>query len=121
MTQSPNAAGTLLAQVRPANTTAATAYTSENKVTEITSIIVCNTTGSPVTFRVFHDVQGTTYDQSNALWYDVSLAANASTVLNSESPNGGIFLNPGDSLGVRVGTGNGITFSIYGVVENRNR
>jgi len=82
--------------------------------TEITAIIVCNTTASPVTFRIFHDNDGTTYDQTTALWYDVSLAANTTTLISSEAPNGGIALQQNGTIGVQIGTADAITFTFYG-------
>ena len=67
-----------LAQIRPANTTAVSAYSpAANVRTEIKRIVICNTTGSAVTFQLFLDDNGTIYDQTTALFYDVSLAADS--------------------------------------------
>ena len=66
-----------LGQIRPANTTAVSLYSpGADTQTIIKSIIVCNTSGSSATFRIFVDDNGTTYDQATALFYDVALAAN---------------------------------------------
>ena len=107
------APGSLLAQLHPANTTTATFFTATLR-TEITSLLVCNTSGSAVTFRVHLDEQGTTYAVDNALYYDVSVPANTTVNLDAEM-NAGIALVPGDTLGVRTGTASTLTFSAFGV------
>lgn len=108
---------TLLAQVRPANTTAATAYTAgANTRVEVKKIVIANTTSGAVTYRLFHDDDGTTYDQTTALAYDVSLPANSSHVWSAQEDDG-IGLRAGGSVGVLTGTNNALTFSIYGVIQ----
>jgi len=100
-----------LAQSRPSDTNAVSIY-SPGADTEsiIKSIVVCNTTGLAVTYRIFHDDDGTTYDESTALFFDVSLAANSTDTLE-------LNLTMNDSSGniaVRTGTANGLTFTVYG-------
>ena len=106
-----------MAQVTPAVTTDATAYTADLR-TEITSIFVCNTSGSAVTFRLFHDEGGTTYATTNALFYDKSVPANDTIVIRSEYAGSVIIMAPTDSLGVRTSAANDLTFSIYGVTQS---
>ena len=100
-----------LGQLRPANTTAASLYSPAASTTAIIkTITVANNTGSAATYRIFMDDDGTTYDQSTALFYDISLAANSTDVLDS-------FLamnNSSGNLAVRVGTANAITFTAFG-------
>ena len=111
----PLAPGSLLGQVRPAKTDAATLVTASLR-TEITKIFVCNNSGSGSTFRIFHDVGGSTFDQGNCLYYDTAINANTTTVIEMGSFFGGINLAPADQLGVRSGNADAITFSAYGVV-----
>ena len=112
------APGNLLAQSRPSDTNAATLYTATIK-TEITRIIIANTTGSAATFRLFHDQGGSTYDESNALIYDFSIASGAFfDSLQSFNTGNGITLVPTDTLGIRSGTGNALTFNVYGVLSD---
>ena len=111
-----NVIGTLLAQTRPANTTAATAYTASIQ-TEITRILVANTTVLAATFRLFHDDDGTTYDQTTALYYDESIAANTTKVINMEAQGCGLFVAKSGTIGVRTGTADALTFSLYGRVR----
>jgi len=112
------APGNLLAQSRLSDTNAATLYTATIK-TEITRIIISNTTGSAATFRLFHDQGGSTYDESNALVYDFSIASGAFfDSLQSFNTGNGITLVPTDTLGIRSGTGNALTFNVYGVLSD---
>jgi hypothetical protein len=46
------------------------------------SITVCNQSGATDTYRIFLDDDGTTYDATTALFYDVSIDAGESHILN---------------------------------------
>lgn len=108
--------GSQLAQVRPANTSTATAYTAVMP-TEITRIVVCNTTGSAATFSIFHDDDGTTYSEATALYFAQSLAANTTLVIEMQ-PGTGLMLRKNTAtatIGVQSGTNNAITYTFYGV------
>jgi len=109
------AAGFLAGQLRPANTTAATLYTATLK-SEVTRILIANTTGSAATFRLFHDDDGTTMDETTALVWDNSVASGAYVDLQAYLDGAGITIAAGGSLGCRSGTGNALTFSVYAVV-----
>jgi len=120
-----NAQGSLLAQLRPSGTSATLAFTSPPNVsgrglqTEITLIAVCNTTGAPASFSIYHHDTGTTYDQTTALYYGVALAANTTDLITIQSPNSGIMMRPGGKLAVQTSVANALTFSIYGVTQQR--
>ena len=105
--------GRQLAQLRPANTTAASILqVGEQAVYAVTCIQVCNTSGSPSTYRIFHDADGTTYDQTTALYYDVAIAAD--TVDKLEWDDALFMDNENGNLAVRSGNGNALTFTVYG-------
>lgn len=105
----------LVAQSRPTSTATATLFTQANlPVVEVTAICVCNTTGSAATFRLHHDIDGTTYGAQNALYYDKSVPANDSFWIRAESMGAGISLGKGDSIGIQSGTANALTFTMYG-------
>lgn len=108
------ARGALLAQSAPSGTTDTTAFTAA-VLTEITAIFVCNTSGGALTFRIFHDVGGSTYATSNALYYDEAINANTTREIFFRTDSGGIMLAADDTLGVRTSAADDITFSIYGV------
>jgi len=109
------AVGARLAQIRPANTSNATLF-SPTVVTELTSIFVCNTTGSAATFRLFHSRGATVvFDQTTALYYDFSVAANDTKVIRASAIGGGLQTESGDDIGVRSSTASALTFTLYGV------
>ena len=104
-----------LGQLRPANTTAASIYSPASSTeTIVKSIIICNTSGVDATCRVFHDDDGTTYDETTALQWDVTVTADSSSLtvevnlcMNNSSGN----------LAVRSGTANALTFTVYGMEQ----
>ena len=111
------APGSLLAQVRPSNTTPAAGFTAVIQ-TEILRVVIANTSGSAATFRLFHDVGGSTYDESNALVWDVSIATGAIFDNQAYGSGSGFTLLPGDTLGVRTSVNSALTFNLYGVVAS---
>jgi len=105
-----------LAQVRNNNTSANSALSSTKRQKYVvTSILVCNQTGSSATYSIYLDQNGTTYDQTTALFYAVTLAANSTALIEFI---GGLPLgtrSAAGNLAVQNGTSNAITFSIYGI------
>ncbi len=101
----------ILGQLRPSNTTATSVYSPPvNTIGIIKSITICNTTGSAVTFRVFLDDDGTTYDESTALFYDVTINANETiTDVAFRGMN-----NSSGNLAVRTSSANALTFTVAG-------
>ena len=110
------ASGSLLAQSRPAGTTAVTAFAASMR-TEITRIVVCNTTGSAAAFSIYHDDDGTTFDETTALYFGQTLAANTSVVVEAAAVGGGVTVADGGAIGIKTGTGSALTFSISGVTQ----
>lgn len=101
-----------LGQSRPSGTTAASIYSPASGIRAIVkTIFVANNTGSAATFRLFHDEDGTTYDESTALDFDVSVSANSTTLLTDLNIG---MINSSGNLAVRTGTGNALTFTVYG-------
>ncbi len=102
-----------LGQLRPANTTAATIYSpGANETAIIRTIFVCNTTATDATFRIFVDDNGTTYDQTTALYYDVVCPLNTTVDLKT-------YIAMDDATGnlaVRTGTNDAINFTVFGAV-----
>jgi len=105
--------GQQLGQSRPANTTAVSIYSPDgDEAAKIFEIIVCNTTTSDATYRIFHDEDGTTYNQTTALFYDVNLTANSTDILELNA-----WMNDSTgNLAVRTGTNSAITFTVNGEV-----
>jgi len=105
--------GIQLAQSRPANTTAVSVYSPDgNEVSHITEILVAETSGSATTYRIFHDDDGTTYDQTTALFYDIAISANTTHIIELNE-----WMNDEDgNLAVRSGSGNALTFTVTGEI-----
>jgi hypothetical protein len=110
------ASGSQLAQVRPSDTAAATAYTATMR-TEITRMVVCNTTGSAAVWSLYHDDDGTTASEVTALYFSQAIAANTTALIDFGGVGGGIHVQPGGSVMVKSGTGNAITYTFYGVTS----
>lgn len=113
-----NARGSQIAQSRPAGTTAVTAFTAVLQ-TEVTCILVCNTSGAGATYRIFHDDDGATYNETTALFWDVPIGAGETVTIAAGGENGGIHVSKGGALGVRSSVASALTFSIYGVTTDR--
>jgi len=100
-----------LGQLRPANTTAASLYSPGTGITTIIkAITICNTSGGAVTFRIFLDNDGTTYDQTTALFYDIALAADTTIQIDSYYAMN----NSSGNLAVRTSSNDAITFTCFG-------
>ncbi|MES0339853.1 MAG: hypothetical protein ABUK15_07340 [Anaerolineales bacterium] len=100
-----------LAQSRPANTTAVSVYSPPvNTITEITAVVICNTAGTSQDFRIFLDNDGTTYDQTTALFWDVPVPADASLQLDANW----WMDNSSGNLAVRTDSASAFTFTVFG-------
>ncbi len=100
-----------LGQLRPANTTAASIYSpGASTETIVKSIIVSNVGGNDAMFRIFHDDDGTTYDEDTALFWDIQLFKETTQIIE-------INLMMDDSTGnlaVETDMADGINFTCYG-------
>ena len=72
---------------------------------------------SDATFAIYHDDDGTTYSEATAIVFGATCPANGVIDFGFEAAGGGITIAPGGSLGVKTGTANAITFSVYGVTQ----
>ncbi len=74
-------------------------------------MMICNTTAGGETFRVFLDDNGTTYDQTTALFYDETIAANTTRQLDLA-----VYMNdPDGNLAVRTSANSALTFTVFGI------
>tara|TARA_R110000751_G_scaffold25855_2_gene69720 strand:+ start:149 stop:496 length:348 start_codon:yes stop_codon:yes gene_type:complete len=107
--------GRILAQSRPSSTSATSAYAiAAHNRAEIRKIVVSNTSLNPATFRIFHDEDGTTYDETTSLFWDIPID-NGETVSLEEH-----FWMDGRKSGnfaVRSSASNALTFTVYGAEE----
>lgn len=75
----------------------------------VSSLVIANVTGSAATARVFARIGGASAAASNAVMYDVSIAANSTNAFTL-----GITLAETDVLTVQTGTSNALTFTAFG-------
>lgn len=105
--------GNQLAQARPADTNTATFLDPiDNNLYIVYTIIIANVTGTAANASLFHDNDGTTYDQSTALLYQVSVPGNDSTIITFEK---GLTIRGSAHLGIQSGTSSALTYSLYGI------
>lgn len=99
----------LLGQLRPANTTAASIY-SPDDFAIVDRILVCNQGGITPKFRIFLDNDGTTYDETTALYWDIALDADQTVEID-----GPLYMaNSSGNLAVRTDTADDVTFTVFG-------
>lgn len=100
----------ILGQAAPANTSNADLITvGAGKQQIVSSLLIANSTTASATFRVFARIAGATAAVSNAIYYDVNLAANSSAALTV-----GITLAATDVLTIRSSVANALTFTAFG-------
>lgn len=100
----------VLGQSAPSGTANADLYTvGAGKSAVISSLVIANTTATATTARVFVRVAGATAATSNAVAYDVAIAANSHNALTE-----GWTLAATDVITVQTGTANALTFTLSG-------
>ena len=101
-----------LAQARENSTNAVSIYSPGAGETVQVLLKIANTSGAAALVRVFHDNDGTTYDERTALVWDFSLDAGLFL------PVGGIFMNnAAGNLAYRSSVANALTATVYGIVK----
>ena len=99
----------VLGQQAPAGTPETILYTVPTATqTTISSIVVCNRSGSGVTYRVSVAVSGATTSNKDYLFYDKALAANSSDTIVI-----GITVTETDKINVYASDGN-LSFTAFG-------
>tara|TARA_R110000803_G_scaffold1228_4_gene4002 strand:+ start:2348 stop:2689 length:342 start_codon:yes stop_codon:yes gene_type:complete len=104
-----------LGQLRPANTTAASVFTpAVSGEYKITSILIANVSGSAALAGIYHDKDGSTYDETTAIVFNKRIAHEEYVHLIFEDGIGD-YLAAGN-LGVKTSVGNALTFTVYGEI-----
>lgn len=102
-----------LAQIRPSGTTAVNLFTlssSANYV--IDSIMIANLDGNSVNVSVFHDVDGTTYNETTAVIHEVAI--HNPRYIKLEGPFYGY--SSAENWGCQCSVADGATFTVYGYI-----
>ena len=117
------ATDTQIIQARPTGTTPVVAYTAA-LVTEITTLLICNSTTADATFSLYHDDEGTGATEDTVLYHTVTVAGGRTTVISGQYPGTGISLTPGGTISVQSSVALALTFTAYGkptsTVGNQN-
>ena len=101
-----------LGQHRINSTTATSLYSPGASTTAIIkSIVVCNQSGVARTFRLFLDDDGTTYDQTTALYFDVAIAIDTTVQIDTFWPMN----NSAGNLATSNSVADSLTFTAFGV------
>ena len=102
----------LLGQARENSTNAVSVYSpSASTETIIKTIVVANTTSSAATFRMFVDDNGTTYDESTALAFDMDISANSVVQFDGEY----IMNDSNGNFAYRSSVANALTITLFGM------
>lgn len=110
------ASGFQIAQSRPSGTSAVSIYTA-SMVTEVTRVVICNTTASAADFSLYHDDDGSTFDQTSALHYTQVVPPFSTVSIGAGSVGGGLMVTANGQIGVQTSTANALTFTLYGVTQ----
>lgn len=106
-----------LAQILPTDTVVNTAYTAVIK-TDVTLIIVCNVSTNARKFSIYHDDDGTTFDDTTALYKDEPIAASTTRRIEIQYEGGGISVEEGGAIGVKTDVASELNFTLYGMTQN---
>ena len=108
--------GKQLAQLRPSSTVAVSLYSPpQQRRSEVRKIVIANTSNASQTYRIFHDNDGTTYDQTTSLCWDIPIGVGVTDTFTEE-----IWLaDESGNLAVKTSTSNALTFTAYGSEEKR--
>ena len=100
----------ILGQSEPSDTNVNDLYTVPADTQAIVStLVVANTSGVDLTFRLFVREAGATAGTENAIAYDTQISANSQVAFSL-----GLTLSATDILSVRSQTANSITFQAFG-------
>jgi len=103
---------TQLAQVRAANTANTLLYSSNVGETVQLFVKVANTTQQSADVRIFHDQNGSVWDETTAIVYDLRIAPGDFLEVDH------VFVNsPAATLAYRTSLANALTATVYGVVR----
>jgi len=70
-----------------------------------------------VTFDIYHDDDGTTYDETTALFFGATIEPKTTVDVISDSLGAGISMARAAAIGVNVSVDQACTFTLYGATE----
>lgn len=99
-----------LAQQRNSTTTATSILANSSGRWAIKTIKVCNTTTNEALFTMYHDEDGSTYDESTALYWEVPVAAKETVLFDTYMCTGSQTSN----VAYKTSVANALTVTLYG-------
>lgn len=107
-----------LAQLRPGGTSATLLFSPDTSNPYTIDLInICNTSAGPANISIYHDSDGTTYDETTALFFSKTINANETFQIEVEISHD---LQAG-GIAVQTSVANAITFTAYGEVSGEVR
>ena len=101
-----------LGQSRPSGTAAVSVYSPPADTTAvIKTIIIANVGAGSVDACLFCDDDGTTYDESTAIYWEVSIANGNTVIIDTYI----CMDNSSGNLAIKTSSANDITFTLFGV------
>ena len=102
-----------LAQARENSTNAVSIYSPGAGETVQAFLKIANNTAAVAAVRVFHDDDGTTYDETTALLWDIDIEPGQFLEIDKVFMN-----NSAGNLAYRSSVANALTATVYGVVKS---
>ena len=116
-----HAQGELLAQSRPGVTTPVTLLSAAELRIEVTLLIACivpSAISDDLNITVYHDDDGTTYDDDTAIMHETRLKLlQDGRLIQAQHPGSGIVIKPGGSIGIQTSVADEVNFTLYGITE----
>ena len=107
---------TQLAQSRPSSTTAESIL-NDARQWSVDLINICNVSDQGACFSIYHDADGSTYNQNTAIIYENYIRAGETVHIESYGFDGGIANTDGNgNLAVQTDTASALTFTLYGTI-----
>lgn len=103
-----------LAQSRPSDTNAVSVLNSSNPW-EVDLIVITNSSAVNAGATIYHDADGTTYDESTAIGWALSVKPN--DVVHYELSKPIANTNGNGNLAVKTGVASALTFTVYGTIQ----
>jgi|TARA_R110000803_G_scaffold54828_1_gene111647 hypothetical protein len=104
-----------LGQLRPANTNAASVFTpTETKEYRIYSIHIANVGTEASNASIYHDANGSTYNQTTAIMYGTAVPVGGTVII--ELPLGIGDYQVAGNIGVQSSVASTLNFTIYGEI-----
>ena len=102
-----------LAQVRENSTNAVSIYSPAANETVQAFVKITNVTAVDINVRVFHDNDGTIYDETTALFWDTTIPSGMTLEIDH------IFMNDSNgNLAYRSSTANALIATVYGIIRD---